>query len=81
MTTSVAYFFLNRLCDWECVVTDRRSDFDGYDSWYLAGEVRNLNELFQLMDKHDFDAEYFYEYVDHCMSHHLFNLLNQDGGY
>jgi hypothetical protein len=81
MTTAIAYVFLNSSFDWECIVTERPSDFEGYGDWFLAGAVNNLKELFQLMDKYDFDAEYFYEYVDHCMSHRLFNLLNKDGAY
>lgn len=79
--TTVAYLFLNHLYDWECVVTERPSEFEGYDGWYLAGKVSTLKELFKLMEDNDFDAEYFYEYVDHCMSHRLFNMLNKDGAY
>lgn len=73
----VAYVFLSRSRDWECVVTTFLSDFDGDPDWYCVGGVNNLKELFQVMDEHDFDAEYFYEYVDHCMSHQLYNLLNR----
>ena len=81
MANPVAYVFLSRSRDWECVVTDNFADFDGCDDWYLVGEVSSLKELFQLMEDNNFDAEYFYEYVDHCMSHRLFDMLNKDGAY
>jgi hypothetical protein len=74
----VAYVFLDRTRDWECAVTPFPSDFDGDPNWYLVGGVNNLKELFQLMEEHGFDAEYFYEYVDHCMSHPLYNMLNKE---
>lgn len=78
---SKAYVYMSRSRDWECFVTTDPRDAEGDDDLYLAGEVSSLKELFKLMEDNDFDAEYFYEYVDHCMSHRLFNLLNKDGGY
>ena len=81
MVKAVAYVYLDRSRDWECVVTLNPSEYEGIEDWYCAGQVTNLKELFQLMEDNDFDAEYFYEYVDHCMSHRLFNLLNADGSY
>ena len=76
-----AYMFLDRNRDWECVVTTDPAIFEGDPDWYCAGGVDSLKELMQLMDEHGFDAEYFYSYVDYCMSHQLFNLLNKDGAY
>ena len=81
MANPVAYVYLSRSCDWECFVSENPHEADGDEDLYLVGTVSNLKELFRLMDEHDFDAEYFYEYVDHCMSHRLFNLLNKDGDY
>lgn len=76
---SVAYVFLNRFRDWECEVTLDKSEFAGLDGWYLAGEVSSLEELFHLMEDNDFDAEYFYYFVDRCLSHRLYNMLNKEG--
>lgn len=76
-----AYLFLDRTRDWECLVDTDPTLFDGDADIYCAGGVNTLKELFQLMDEHGFDAEYFYEYVDHCLSHRLFNMLNKDGAY
>ena len=81
MTQSVAYVFLDNSRDWECIVTTDPTVFEGDEVLYFAGGINNLKELFQLMEDNDFDAEYFYEYVDHCMPHYLFNLLNKDGAY
>ena len=81
MSKPVAYAFLSHSRDWEFWITDNLADFNGCDDWYLAGEVSSLKELFQLMEDNDFDAEYFYEYVDHCMPHRIFNMLNKDGAY
>jgi hypothetical protein len=81
MTKQCAYVFLSSSCDWECFVTTDPREAEGNDDLYLAGEVSSLKELFKLMEDNDFDAEYFYAYVDHCMSHRLFNLLNKDGAY
>jgi hypothetical protein len=81
MTKQCAYVFLSRSRDWECFVTTDPREAEGDDDLYLAGEVSSLKELFKLMEDNDFDAEYFYEYVDHCMSHRLFNMLNKDGAY
>lgn len=81
MTKQCAYVYLSRSRDWECFVSEDPVALAADDDLYLAGTVSSLKELFWLMDKHDFDAEYFYEYVDHCMSHRLFNLLNKDGAY
>ena len=81
MANPVAYVFLSRSCDWECFITTNPHEADGDDDLYLAGEVSNLKELFHLMEDNDFDAEYFYEYVDNCMSHRMFNMLNKDGAY
>lgn len=78
---SKAYVYLSRSCDWECFVCEQPQDLIADDDLYLAGTVSSLKELFQLMDEHDFDAEYFYEYVDNCLSHRLFNMLNKDGAY
>ena len=81
MSKSVAYVFLDRSRDWECFVCENPHEADGDDDLYLAGEVNSLKELFQLMEEHGFDAEYFYEYIDRCMPHYLFNMLNKDGAY
>lgn len=84
-STPVAYVFFNSEFDWECLVSETMLEGinmeDISDGWYLAGQVSSLKELFQLMEKHDFDAEYFYEYVEHCMSHRLYNLLNKEDAY
>lgn len=81
MIKQCAYVFLSRSRDWECFVTTDPREAEGDDDLYLAGQVGSLKELFQLMDEHDFDAEYFYEYVDHCLSHRLYNLLNKGDEY
>ena len=81
MIKQCAYVFLDRSRDWECAVTMNPSEFDSLEDWYCAGQVSSLKELFYLMEAYDFDAEYFYEYVDHCLSHQLFNMLNKDGDY
>lgn len=78
---SKAYVYLSRAYDWECFVSEYPQVFAAEEDMYLAGTVSSLKELFQLMEDNDFDAEYFYEYVDHCMSHRLFNMLNKDGAY
>ena len=72
-----AYVYLSRSRDWECFVTDNKYEFADDDDLYLAGEASSLEELFHLMEDNDFDAEYFYEYVDHCMSNRLYNMLNK----
>ena len=79
MSKPIAYVFLSHSRDWECEVTLNPSEFEGLEDWYLAGEVCSLEELFQLMEDNDFDAEYFYELVEH-LPHRLYNALNQ-GGY
>jgi hypothetical protein len=81
MSKPVAYVYLSHSRDWECFVSEDPVVLATDDDLYLAGTVCSLKELFWLMDEHDFDAEYFYEYVDHCMSHRLFNMLNKDGAY
>ena len=78
---SKAYVYLSHSCDWECFVCEHTQTLEVDDDLYLAGEVSSLKELFQLMEDNDFDAEYFYEYVDHCLSHRLFNMLNKDGDF
>lgn len=78
MSNTVAYVYLSRECDWECFVNMYPIELTDDDDLYLAGTVSSLKELFHLMDEHDFDAEYFYEYVDRCMSHELYNMLNHD---
>ena len=77
----VAYVFLDKNRDWECFVTTDPSVFEGDEDLYCVGGVNDLKELMQLMEDNDFDAEYFYEYVDRCMPHYLFNMLNKDGAY
>ena len=74
---SVAYVFLNHDRDWECEVTTNPEEFEGLEGWYLAGEVSSLKELFELMEANDFDAEYFYEYIDRYVSHPIYNMLNK----
>lgn len=74
----VAYVYLDRNRDWECVVTTNPTIFEGDSDWYCLGGVNSLKELLQLMEENGFDAEYFYEYVDRCMSHELYNLLNKE---
>lgn len=81
MSKPVVYVYMSRDRDWECYVSEEPMVLAADDDLYLAGTVSSLKELFWLMDAHDFDAEYFYEYVDHCLSHRLFNLLDTDGGY
>ena len=78
MSESVAYVFLDRSRDWECYVTLDPSEAEGDEDLYLAGTVSSLKELFHLMEAHDFDAEYFYEYVDRCMSHRIYNMLDKE---
>ena len=78
MTKPVAYVLLSRSRDWECFVTADPSEAYDDEDLYLAGEVSSLKELFQLMEDNGFDAEYFYEYVDNCMSHKLYDLLNKE---
>lgn len=78
---SKAYVYLSRSCDWECFVSENPHEADGDEDLYLAGEVSSLKELFQLMEDNDFDAEYFYEYVDHCLSHRIYNMLNKGDEY
>lgn len=80
MPKSVAYVFLSRSRDWECFVTLNPNEADRDEDLYLAGQVSSLKELFQLMEDNDFDAEYFYEYVDCCMSHRIYNMLNKEDG-
>lgn len=81
MSKPVVYVYMSRARDWECFVSEEPIVLAADDDMYLAGEVSSLKELFQLMEDNDFDAEYFYEYVDHCLSHRLYNLLNTDGGF
>lgn len=81
MPESIAYVFLDRSRDWECIVTTEPSVFEGDVYLYCVGSVNNLKELMQLMEEHGFDAEYFYAYVDYSMPHYLFNMLNKDGAY
>jgi hypothetical protein len=76
MTT--AYVLFNHERDWEALITAHKQEADslnGFDGWYIAGEVSSLEELFHLFDEHDFDAEYFYNFVDD-MPHWLYNALN-----
>jgi hypothetical protein len=78
--TPVAYIFFSHSMDWACDITENPADFEGLDDWYLGGGVSNLKEVFKLLDEHDFDPEYFYDFVD-ALPHRLFNLLNKDGAY
>lgn len=78
---SKAYVYLSRSCDWECFVCEQPQDLTADDDLYLAGEVNSLPELMWLLEDNGFDYEYFYEYVDNCLSHRLFNMLNKDGEY
>ena len=76
MTT--AYVLFNHDMDWESMITAHKHEADslnGFDGWYIAGEVTSLEELFKLFDEHDFDAEYFYNFVDD-MPHWLYSALN-----
>lgn len=76
MTT--AYVLFNRERDWEALITAHKQEagsLDGFDGWYIAGEVSSLEELFYLFNENDFDAEYFYNFVDD-MPHWLYNALN-----
>ena len=73
-----AYVYLSHSRDWECFVTDDKQEFTDDDDLYLAGEVSSLEELFNLMEDNDFDAEYFYYFVDRCLSHRLYNMLNKE---
>jgi hypothetical protein len=81
MSKTTAYVLFNHELDWEVCVTAHKHEavsLGGCGSWYIGGEVSSLKELFKLFEEHDFDAEYFYEYVDHCMPHWLYNALNHD---
>lgn len=78
MDKVIAYVLFNHELDWEALVTANKHEADalnGCDSWYIAGEVSSLEELFRLLDDNDFDPEYFYEFVDR-MPHWLYNALN-----
>ena len=81
MSKPVVYVYMSHAEDWECFVSEESIVLAADDDLYLAGTVSNLKELFLLMDAHDFDGEYFYNFVDHCLSHRLYNLLNADGGF
>ena len=73
-----AYVYLSRSRDWECFVTDNKQELADDDDLWLAGEVSSLEELLHLMEDNGFDAEYFYEFVDNCMSHRIYNMLNKE---
>lgn len=80
MSKTTAYVLFNHELDWESFITEHLQEaiaLDGVGGWYIAGEVHSLKELFNLFDEHDFDPEYFYNFVD-SMSHRLYNALNQD---
>lgn len=75
-----AYVLFNHEMDWVAEITAHRNEataLDGFDGWYIAGEVSSLTELFKLFDEHDFDPEYFYNFVDR-LPHWLYNALNHD---
>jgi hypothetical protein len=75
-----AYVLFNHEMDWVAEITAHKHEataLDGFDGWYIAGEVSSLTELFKLFDEHDFDPEYFYNFVDR-MPHWLYNALNHD---
>ena len=72
-----AYLFFDRDCDWECYITTDPREFDGVPEVYLGGGVNTLTEVFDLMMEHGFDAEYYYLFVERCMSHYIYNLLNK----
>lgn len=76
----IAYVFFDRDRDWECAITDSKEKLEGLDGLYLGGEVNTLSEVFDLLEAHDFDPEYFYNFVDD-MPHHLYNLLNKEDAY
>lgn len=80
MSKTIAYVLFNHELDWESCITAHQHEaaaLDGVGGWYIAGEVSSLKELFKLFDEHDFDPEYFYEFVDR-MPHWLYNALNHD---
>lgn len=72
----IAYVFLDRNRDWECAVTATPSDFEDDPDWYLAAEVNSLDEVYEVLEDHGFDYEYFYNLVER-MPHRLYNLLNK----
>ena len=73
-----AYVYLSRSRDWECFVTDIKQELAADDDLWLAGEVCCLKQLFHLMEDNGFDAEYFYEFVDNCMPHRIYNMLDKE---
>ena len=73
-----AYVYLSHSRDWECFVTTDKQELDGDDDLWFAGEVSSLTDLFHLMEDNGFDAEYFYAYIDYCLPHSLYNLLNKE---
>jgi hypothetical protein len=80
MPKPIAYVLFNHELDWESCITGHSHEataLDGVGGWYIAGEVNSLKELFNLFDEHDFDPEYFYNFVDD-MPHWLYNALNHD---
>ena len=78
MSKPIAYVFLDRCRDWECFVTLDPREADDDEDLYLAGTVSSLNELHELMDDNGFDSEYFYEYINLCLPHRLYNLLDKE---
>jgi hypothetical protein len=80
MYKTTAYVLFNHEMDWVVEVTAHKHEADslnGFDGWYIAGEVSSLEEMFHLFDEHDFDPEYFYNFVDR-LPHWLYNALNHD---
>lgn len=80
MPNTTAYVLFNHEMDWVVEVTAHKHEADslnGFDGWFIGGEVSSLEEMFHLFDEHDFDPEYFYEFVDR-MPHWLYNALNHD---
>ncbi len=83
MSKPIAYVLFNHKMDWESfIATDPKfaAELNGCDGWYIGGEVNSLEELFKLFEEHDFDAEYYYNFIDD-MPHWLYNLLNKEDTY
>lgn len=75
-----AYLFLDHARSWESYITTNPRELEGCESWYCAGGVNTISDVFDLLEAHGFEPDYFYEFVDR-MPHRLFNLLNKDGAF
>ena len=81
MNDFVGYIYFDKTRSWESHFSTNPHWADDDEDWFLGGTVKTLDDVYTVLERHGFDSDYIYNFIELDLSHYDYiQLFNARGG-